>query len=186
MDRPKTGYSARWQDFGVALDGESAQLIFFENHNKTNKAGVHGKRAVAIPVGNDEANLQRRIGALLLRFKKLKMKLCPELAADGAAFWAIGGDPPPASWTSVIQNDWLQEALGLVGAEPPENFTWTAYSLRHGAASAAAALSAPMPKIRHLGGWAKRSTTAEDHYIDPLVRMTAAGRAFFGFLVDAR
>jgi hypothetical protein len=72
--------------------------------------------------------------------------------------------------------------LAAVGAAPPENFTWTGYSLRHGATSAASAVGVPMPKIRNLGGWAKRSTTPEDHYIDPLVMASDAGRAFFGFL----
>ena len=182
LDRPRTGYSARWQDFGVALSGAAPGISFFENESKTNLDGTLGKRQVTLQIGDGARNLQRRLGRLLNIFKALKRQLCPALAVDGQAFWAITGDADAASWTSEVQGSWLQDALEHIDAAPPENFVWTGYSLRHGGTSAASAAGVPMPQIRHLGGWAKRSTTPEDHYIDPLVLATEAGRAFFGFL----
>jgi hypothetical protein len=97
LDRPRTGFSARWQDFGVSLGGAEEQLIFFEHENKTNRGGAHSKRSVALHVGPGSANVQRRLGRLLLRFKALKTTACPELAREGAAFWAIGGDASAAT-----------------------------------------------------------------------------------------
>ena len=154
MDRPRTGFSARWEDFGVSLGGVAEQLTFFEIENKTNTAGAIAARSVMIPVPAGDS-LQRRLGTLLLHFKDLKTRVCPGLARDGAAFWAVHGDSPARAWTSAVQNTWLQEALAYVDASPPENFVWSAYSLRHGAASAA-----PGRKFCHgqahlcLGSWA--------------------------------
>ena len=182
LDRPRTGYSARWQDFGVATTGAAPGLSFFEHESKTNRTGPLTARTVHLPIGDGPNNLQRRLGKLLTSFKALKRQVCPALAVDGQAFWAIPGDPGAASWTSEVQTSWLQDAAEHIDAAPPENFVWTGYSLRHGGASAASAAGVSMPKIRWLGGWAKRSSTPEDHYIDPLVPASAAGRAFFGFL----
>jgi hypothetical protein len=185
IDRPRTGFSARWQDFGVALGGASEQIVFFEDENKTEQRGAHHKRSVAIPVGEPYGNMQRRLARLLLCFKSLKQKLCPEWARDGAPFWAITGDDKVSQWTSQIQTDWLMTAADMVGEMPPENFTWTGYSLRSGGASAANAIGVPMAKLRHLGGWTKTRTTPEDHYIDPNVIATDAGHEFFGFYSGA-
>ena len=68
-------------------------------------------------------------------------------------------------------------------AAPPTNVSWTAYSLRHGAASAAAAILAPLSKIRYVGGWAVGSTVPERTYINPTCPATPAARLFFGFML---
>jgi hypothetical protein len=182
MDRPLTGVSSLWQDFGIALDGREPQLLFFEREAKTNTGGTLAARSVAIPVGTGGKQLQRRLGRLLQRFKDLKTALCPELARKGERFWQLRSDGDARSWTSAQQNEWLQEALLEVDERPPENFAWTAYSFRHGAASAASAAGASLPQIRHIGGWTRGSMVPEKTYIDPLVRTSEAGTAFFGFM----
>ena len=82
-----------------------------------------------------------------------------------------------------MQCGWLQTAVRAVGAAPPPNFSWTAYSLRHGAASAAAAIGAPDSKINYVGGWTAASDVPRTTYINPTCRATPAARCFFGFML---
>ena len=181
FDRPHTAHSAHWEDWGVDLDGARAAISFFEREVKTNRDGGLSARAVTIAVRPGQ-NMQRRLGKLLLRFKQLKLRACPLLARDGQLFWALPCDAAPARWTSVVQNEWLQTSLVAVDERPPENFLWTAYSLRHGAASEAAAALMPRAALHHLGGWSPTSTVPQATYIDPTCPASAAGREFFGFL----
>jgi hypothetical protein len=162
------------------------QIVFYERDTKVQREGEAMTRAVAVPIGPEPYGMQRRVAKLLRTFMALKTKVCPALSKAGAALYAIDGDPPARTWTAAIVDGWLQTALVQTDNKPPDNFVWSAGSLRSGAASAAQATGAPMPKIRALGGWSKRGTTAEDHYIDPLVRDDEAARAFFGFLCPQR
>ena len=183
FDRPHTATGALWDDFGFALDGSEPRIAFFERHAKTQQEGALAARTVTIPVGEPRSP-QWRVARLLLRFKNLKIKVCPELACSGARFWQIGADSSSA-WSSAVQNAWLQQALEVVGAAPPAGFTWTAYSLRHGAASAAAAISCPGQKINHIGGWSRGSLTPVKTYINPSCPATPAAHFFFGFMLPA-
>ena len=167
------------------LDGAAAAIAFFERTAKTNRAGKLSARTVSIKV-RPGPNVQRRLGRLVLRFMELKKTACPQLARRDALFWALPCDAAPQSWTSVVQNDWLQTALAVVDERPPENFAWTAYSLRHGAASEAAAVNMPRSALHHIGGWAPTSTVPQRTYIDPTCPASAAGQEFFGFLGPPR
>lgn len=179
FDRPHTTVGALWEDFGMDEDS----LTFFERDVKTNRLGVLGTRSVVIPVfGGPEVDGPRRIRALLRTFVALKCKVCPHFARNGQRFWAIPGDVKMEVWTSAVQNSWLQTALHTVGRRPPENFSWTAYSLRHGAASAAAAIGAPPSKYHYIGGWTQDSDVPRQRYINPTCPATDAARTFFGFM----
>ena len=70
----------------------------------------------------------------------------------------------------------------MVDIAPPPGFSYLSHSLRHGMASAAAAIEVAFHKIRHLGGWAAGSTVIND-YIDPNVLADRGAYEFFGFLL---
>ena len=141
-------------------------------------------KSIKVPVGTAADCMQRRIALLLDRFMELKRAVCPELCLTGVSrFWAISGDTRMEAWASPVQGAWLQSALRAVKARPPENFVWQGQSLRKGAASAASACGAPLPKIKYMGGWAADSLVPERLYIDPTCPRSEAAHAFFGFLV---
>lgn len=183
FDRPHTSVGARWGDFSVSLDGLHDCIHFFERDVKVNLNGVLAARSVEVPVGASAANMQRRLAGLLARFIELKLAVCPEFCVTEASrFWAISGDTRCASWSSTVQNVWLQSGLQTVSASPPANFVWQAQSLRKGAASAASAVNVPLPKIKYMGGWAASSNVPEKTYIDPTCPRDDAALEFFGFL----
>jgi hypothetical protein len=183
FDRPHTSIGALWEDHTVDW-GNAKALIFYERFVKT-ATGTTDRRSVTIPLGNADS-LQRRLAILLDRFRLLKTEVCPSLARDGQPFWAIPADRNTNSWSSAVQGAWLAEALAAVRIEAPENFTYTAYSLRHGAASAAAAIGVPDPKLNYIGGWARGSNVPRTTYINPTCPATSAGREFFGFMTGER
>ena len=99
--------------------------------------------------------------------------------------WVLPFDAAGIRPTSTAKFDLLvQRVLSHHGVTPPSGgFSYSTRSIRAGAASAAAALNVPLPKIRHLGGWAPDSATPERVYIDPSCPPSPAGLRFFGWLL---
>jgi hypothetical protein len=88
-----------------------------------------------------------------------------------------------AKFDALVQRVLLQHGITTPAPEDGSVFVYSTRSLRAGAASAAAVLNVPMPKIRRLGGWSPDSATPERSYIDPTCPPTPAGRRFFAWLM---
>ena len=181
--RAGTHQGARWED----LDSSVAALTF---RYRAQKGKAQNLRFKVLSLPALPRSLQGSLATLLRYWKASKVELCAtfevtELATKGCRLWELPfedmfGAPP--RWTSDTSSEWLSHALSAVGASPPTGFSFTSHSLRHGMASAAAAANVPFHKIRYLAGWAEGSTTING-YVDPTVRNSVAGRAFFEWLL---
>jgi hypothetical protein len=90
------------------------------------------------------------------------------------------------TWPASLGDDWLQQALQLVGGpEPPVGCKWTAHSTRKGATTAAAAIGVVDTVYCYVGDWSIKSSARLD-YIDPTARPTAEMLEFFGWLLPSR
>ena len=78
----------------------------------------------------------------------------------------------------------FSQTLVFLGVSAPAGRYWTLHCVRAGAASEASALGLPLPKIRAFGGWGPRSQVPERRYIDPMCPQSAAGRRFFGWIIE--
>jgi hypothetical protein len=98
------------------------------------------------------------------------------------ARWAISTSERHEEWTSNTLTRWLTEVTSALQERPPYGFSWTLYSLRKGAATAAYIIGVTLQKIKYFGGWSTESSVVLD-YIDPTA---FAGRSdewfFFGWL----
>jgi hypothetical protein len=65
---------------------------------------------------------------------------------------------------------------------PLAGFTWTSHTLRKGAASAANCIGAPLPVIKYMGDWARKSSVTEGKHIDPAMTPSHAAWQFVGRL----
>jgi hypothetical protein len=103
-----------------------------------------------------------------------------------AAFWSFSHAEASAEWgaASTIYA-LLSLSLRTVNTSAPTGFKWTSLSLRKGAGSAASCIGAPLPVIKYMGGWAKRSSVTEGKYIDPTMTPTPAAWRFFGWLAPS-
>jgi hypothetical protein len=74
------------------------------------------------------------------------------------AFWRCSLAEASADWGAASTiSAWLALALLTFNTSAPAGSKWTSHSLRKGAASAASCIGAPLPVIKHMGGWAKNN-----------------------------
>jgi integrase len=157
--------------------------LSFRVRKAKGKDGAPRFRVISIPVDfGNKASVPYRVWFLLRAWRAAKQRLCPSLAGPDALLWALPADPAGQRFDSALQTHWLQVAASSVDAPAPFGVAWTSHALRHGAASAMAAIGAPMFRIRDHGGWAPGSATLETTYIHASCRATRAAFAFFGHL----
>ena len=184
-NRAGTTQSALFEDLSPASFGPDGRgLLTFRLRTRKGKAQDRRFRVVTIPVDSRQpTGVYFRLSALLALFKTVKLLATPSYARGGSKLWALPGDS--GRYDASLQTRWLQDALAAVGRAAPAGYVYLSHSLRIGAASAAAAIDVPDHKIRFVGGWAPGSTTIVI-YVDPTVQPSAAGRAFFGYLLGAQ
>lgn len=176
MARPDTDAAIRSSD---VVSGPEFITVLLINE----KCKRHKKERRILNISSAEVPLLR---AALLKWVVLR----------DAAFQAAGlPSPPPLFWllphelgsratASALCTAWMGIATAYLGAQPPVGGSWSAQSLRSGAASACNALNVALPTTRYWGGWAASSSVVND-YIDPTVRADVAAYAFFGWLLPA-
>ena len=76
----------------------------------------------------------------------------------------------------------LARTLSRAGRAAPAGRSWTAHSLRKGAASESNALGVPLSRSKSMGGWSQKGRTMEDTYIDEKCVDNPSGQRFFGWL----
>lgn len=145
-----------------------ASFITLRERRVKGHSSDRDRRVVRLPIAE-----VHEFAALVVQYKHLRRHLAPKA---GSYLWSLTAAKPKNDQTA-----WLLQALERVGATPPPGFKWTSHSLRHGAATSAAAINVPLEKIRHCGGWAARSS-AVLKYIDPTALPDSACYFFFGWL----
>jgi len=180
FNRSDTTHSLHEGDLSVdPIENSDRQIRLFPRQRKGQKRVAATKiDAALIPV-----DAHPRFASMIIEFKRRR---ADAYAAAGVKpplqLWAIPGDRP-STWTSDVQNRWMESALTQVSMRAPPGYSWTSHSLRSGPASAARAIGAPLEQIRYYGGWARNSDVVLD-YIDPTVRPSKEGRFFFGWLFN--
>ena len=124
------------------------------------------------------------------RRRRWDLGLKPELLRVISAFLAVA----PATfgytwrlprddkkWNSTVIDDLLQRVLATLGVSAPAGYSYSAHSLRSGAASAAFEVGVDIIRICYCGGWAQGSQ-AVHHYIDLSRQASAPAEFFFGHL----
>jgi hypothetical protein len=102
------------------------------------------------------------------------------------AFWSFSPSEASADWGAASTvSSWLSLALLTVNTSAPAGFKWTSHNLRKGAPSAASCIGVPLPVIKYVGGWAKKSSVTERKYIDPTMTPTPAAWRFSGWLTPS-
>jgi hypothetical protein len=80
---------------------------------------------------------------------------------------------PPAKFQTCKMNEFMKLAFAGAGVVAPPGFKYTWHMLRHGAASAAAALEVAERRIKDFGNWARKSDAYETYL--HIVPATASG-----------
>jgi hypothetical protein len=145
------------------------------------------KRVLTIPVSFEchATNALLQCWFCLRSWRAAKARLCPEFAVHSARLWELPGDP--RAFGAALQSRWVAAAASADAAVGPfGGFVSTSHVLRHGAASAMAALQVAMFAIRNHGGWAQGSSTLESTYIHPECQADEFAFAFFGHLLPRR
>jgi hypothetical protein len=84
-------------------------------------------------------------------------------------------------FSTGTMNSFMALAFRCAGVEAPAGFKYTWHMLRHGAASAAAALGGAERRIKDFGNWSRKSDAFE-RYIHT-VPATTSGLRFFGWML---
>lgn len=109
-------------------------------------------------------------------------RLCESLPHDSPRMWRLPWESK--KFTSSRLTKIFSQTLVSLGVSAPVGRYWTLHCVRAGAASEASALGLPLSKIRAFGGWGPRSQVPERRYIDPMCPQSAAGRRFFGWIIE--
>ena len=164
--RPATLAHLRRQD--LVLNGST--LTIHVTREKPTRTKKRSRRVV-------QFQREQLPAALIFLLKKWLTK------ANQNDMWSLPTDnftTIAAAWTHYVTS-----ATAMVGHRPPQGFKFTSYSLRKGAATAMHSINVSLGTIRHVGGWARKSSSVWD-YIDPMVRASHGAYAFFGQLLPAQ
>ena len=180
INRADTTHGTLLSDLTVDPDvSDDPQIRFIPVSLKGKKRGLPTRiRPINLPVSECS-----RLAKLICDYTEARARAfddTPECRRTDH-LWALPGDKP-GSWTSQVQNDWLNSACRQLRVVPPPGETYTSHSLRSGAASAACAIGVPMARIKWLGHWSKLSDVVEGRYIDPTFSPSDFCRFFFGWL----
>ena len=164
--------------------GDASLAVCFRVRHAKGQHGQSKTRVLTIPVDSEPApdNMLLRLWRCLRAWKTAKRRLCPKLSAPGARLWQLASDLPSCKFDAALQSRWLSECCELLDIASPFAGAYTSHALRHGAASAMAAIQIPMHVIRNHGGWAPGSSTLEHTYVHHACRASPAAWAFFGHL----
>ena len=103
----------------------------------------------------------------------------PELAVADSIY-RLPWDAKKKFGTATM-NSFMEASFRSAGVQAPAGFKYTWHMLRHGSASAAAALGVPERRIKDFGNWARKSD-AYERYIHT-VPATTSGQRFFGWML---
>jgi hypothetical protein len=159
-----------------------ARRIDFRVRKAKGKDGQPRYRVLSIPVPDDLTSPLFGLWLVLSVFLAAKRRLCPALAKPDAQLWRLPCDSSSCTFGPAMQSTWLQAAAAHIGAAAPFGQPWTSHALRHGAASAMAAIEVPFYRIRNHGGWAMGRQTLEKTYMHPSCLPSKAAWALFGHL----
>jgi hypothetical protein len=87
---------------------------------------------------------------------------------------------PAAAFATGTMHQFMTMAFMGAGVQAPPGFKYTWHMLRHGAASAAAALEVSERRIKDFGNWSRRSDAYETYV--HTVPATTSGQRFFGWM----
>ena len=176
FSRGDTGSSMRPGEI-VVQDG-SLFMKQFKLKGGRNRAAVAARDATVAKVLSLPPNSNPDLIVLVSRYLRLREQLA--LAADVDSVYRLPWDSA-AKFTVAKMNQFMTVAFGAAGVAAPPGFKYTWHMLRHGSASAAAALGVPERSIKDFGNWARKSDAYETYL--HTVPATHSGRRFFGWML---
>jgi hypothetical protein len=171
----------------LIVDGGALFLKQFKLKGKQNRAAIARQqrdnskvKVLSLPAdaAPDVVRLVEKYLAVRAQLQQLDSRVSDECDSVYRLPWDA-----PAKFTTGTMNTFMTVAFLGAGVQAPPGFKYTWHMLRHGAASAAAALEVSERRIKDFGNWSRRSDAYETYV--HTVPATTSGQRFFGWMKPA-
>ena len=166
----------------LIADGGGLFLKQFKLKGAKNRAARARRDNTKVKVLSLPKDAAPDVVRLVEKFLAVRSKIAeehPELAAADSIY-RLPWDAKKKFGTATM-NSFMEASFRSAGVQAPAGFKYTWHMLRHGSASAAAALGVPERRIKDFGNWARKSD-AYERYIHT-VPTTTSGQRFFGWML---
>ena len=166
----------------LIADGGGLFLKQFKLKGAKNRAARARRDNTKVKVLSLPKDAAPDVVRLVEKFLAVRSKIAeehPELAAADSIY-RLPWDAKKKFGTATM-NSFMEASFRSAGVQAPAGFKYTWHMLRHGSASAAAALGVPERRIKDFGNWARKSD-AYERYIHT-VPATTSGQRFFGWML---